>query len=80
MLMQLITYFASDGDLIDHSETNSSGTHSGTQQKPVEELVNLEPIDVVSNLSKSQHEHVNDLLGEAMLESLDVQKQEGIFF
>lgn len=78
MLMQLITYFANDGDLSGSSLANTTGNHSNSQQKLDEELVSLEPMDV-SNLSKSQHEHVNDLLGDAMEEPTEEQKQKGMF-
>lgn len=74
--MQLITYVANDGDLMDHYSNNAAGTYSCTQHNPEEELVSLDPMDV-SNLSKSQHEHVNDLLGDAMEESEEERKREG---
>ncbi|XP_025831922.1 autophagy-related protein 2 homolog B isoform X2 [Agrilus planipennis] len=70
-LMQLITYFASDGDLCSTNEnTNFTGsTNSSPRHQIDQELVSVEPQNI-SNLSKSQHEHVNDLLGEAMQESV----------
>lgn len=76
MLMRLITYVANDGDLIDQYSTNNSGNLSCPQHNPEEELVSLEPMDV-SNLSKSQHEHVNDLLDDAMEESEEERQKEG---
>lgn len=67
-LMQLITYFASDGDLIKvEEEISTSNSFSSPHRKLEEELVSVEPQDI-SNLSKSQHQQVNDLIGEAMEE------------
>lgn len=79
MLMQLITYVANDGDLNERSAINPTGVNSSSQQRAEEELVNLEPMDV-SNLSKSQHEHVNVLLGDAMEESEEEGKKKGIYY
>lgn len=75
--MQLITYVANDGDLI--SQLKASEKQLCPQHKVEEELVSLESMDV-SNLSKSQHEHVNDLLGEAMEESDEIKQREGTLF
>lgn len=84
--MQLITYFAGDGDLDTlmqipkGSDTGSMNSAHSTPRKQTlvlseeEQLLNVsdqQPQDI-SNLSKSQHQHVNELLGEAMKESLAV--------
>lgn len=67
-LTQLLTYYASDGDLTAPTEATSSvGSPSHQPDEP--QLVSVEPQDV-SNLSKSQHQQINDLLGEAMQESI----------
>ncbi|KAK5648479.1 hypothetical protein RI129_003371 [Pyrocoelia pectoralis] len=72
-LTQLITYFAGDGDLISVETCYSVPSNfSSPRHQPEQELVNVEPQDI-SNLSKSQHQHVNDLLGEAMKESVNVE-------
>lgn len=76
--MHLITYIANDGDLMDGSNTKSNSNNGNFEHKHDEELVHLQPMDI-SNLSKSQHEHVNDLIGEAM-EETEEQKDEGDFF
>lgn len=76
MLMQLITYVANDGDLKGQFCTNVSENHLSHPHKAEEELVSLESMDV-SNLSKSQHEHVNDLIGDAMEESEEIKQKEG---
>lgn len=69
-LMQLITYYSGDGDLQTPNDTSSSvgSTHCSPLHKSNEpQLVDVEPQEV-SNLSKSQHQKINDLLGEAMQE------------
>lgn len=71
-LTQLLTYYASDGDLATPTDTSSSvgSTHCSPSHHADEvQLVDVEPQDV-SNLSKSQHQQINDLLGEAMQESV----------
>lgn len=77
--MQLITYFAGDGDIsaqpgLENSSTGS--THSTPRKQlpsdPSEQLLSVDQPQDISNLSKSQHQHVNELLGEAMKESLAV--------
>ncbi|KAB0799030.1 hypothetical protein PPYR_06910 [Photinus pyralis] len=74
-LTQLITYFAGDGDLISIETSYSVPSNfSSPRHQPEQELVNVEPQDI-SNLSKSQHQHVNDLLGEAMKESVSVEDE-----
>lgn len=85
-LMQLITYFAGDGDLDTlmqvpmGSDAGSMNSAHSTPRKQTlvlaeeEQLLNVsdqQPQDI-SNLSKSQHQQVNELLGEAMKESLAV--------
>lgn len=69
-LMQLLNYYASNGDLAE--ETGSVGGNGSLNSSPRHQsepqLVNVEP-QHFSNLSNSQHEQVNDLLGEAMKES-----------
>lgn len=67
MLMQLIVYFANDGDLIQAVPVNNASPYSSPRHQADQELVPVEP--QISNLSKSQHEHVNTLLGEAMKEN-----------
>lgn len=84
-LMQLITYFAGDGDLDAQLQVPScsdygggpSSAHSTPRKQTLvvpegEQLLSVsdQPPQDISNLSKSQHQHVNDLLGEAMKESL----------
>lgn len=72
-LTQLITYFANDGDAENSLEqSGSSGSRfSSPRHQAEQELVSVEPQDI-SNLSKSQHQHVNELLGEAMKESMSL--------
>lgn len=65
--MQLIVYFANDGDLIQAVPVNNASPYSSPRHQADQELVPVEP--QISNLSKSQHEHVNTLLGEAMKEN-----------
>lgn len=69
-LMQLITYFATDGDLM-QKEKSSVSSEQSTPRKSLqqEQLLNVEPQEI-SGLSTSQHQQVNELLGEAMKESL----------
>lgn len=71
-LMQLITYFAMDGDLLpkEDEDVNSPFASPKHLQKEPEELVHVTPQDI-SNLSQEQHEHVNELLGEAMVEIIE---------
>lgn len=71
-LMQLITYFAMDGDLLpkDDEDVNSPFASPKHIQKEPEELVHVTPQDI-SNLSQEQHEHVNELIGEAMVEIVE---------
>ncbi|KAJ8968662.1 hypothetical protein NQ314_002185, partial [Rhamnusium bicolor] len=73
-LMQLITYFANDGDIVSSSPQASERSPFSSPRHQVEqELVTVEP-QGISNLSKSQHERVNDLLGEAMIENEVVEE------
>ncbi|XP_072387744.1 autophagy-related protein 2 homolog A isoform X1 [Diabrotica undecimpunctata] len=67
MLTNLIIYFANDGDLTPPTSTTTGSSYSSPRHQAEAELVSVEP--QISNLSKSQHEHVNTLLGEAMKES-----------
>ncbi|CAG9834337.1 unnamed protein product [Diabrotica balteata] len=67
MLTNLIIYFANDGDLVPPTSTTTGSSYSSPRHQAEAELVSVEP--QISNLSKSQHEHVNTLLGEAMKES-----------
>ncbi|KAI4468676.1 autophagy-related 2 isoform a [Holotrichia oblita] len=76
-LMQLITYFASDGDLQQNSASSTpSSTYSSPRHNIEQELVAVEPQNI-SKLSKSQHQQVNELLGEAMQESILVNDNSG---
>ncbi|KAF5280262.1 hypothetical protein FQR65_LT03070 [Abscondita terminalis] len=70
-LTQLITYFANDGDLLSVESNAVSSTFSSPRHQPEQDLITVESQDI-SNLSKSQHQQVNDLLGEAMNESINV--------
>ena len=72
-LTELLTYFASDGDLIslDDSQDSQSTVSNGSDKvDPV--LVNTSAVDDnqnnAHNLSRSQVEHVHDMIGEAMRE------------
>lgn len=69
--MQLITYFAMDGDLLSVEEpTANSPFTSPRHTKPDEELVSVMPQEI-RNLSEEQHRLVHDLLGEAMNELVE---------
>lgn len=70
MLFQLLTYIASDGDLpySNSSKSEVSSPYASPRRQSEQQLVPVEPQEI-SDLSKSQHEHVNNLLGEAMEES-----------
>lgn len=74
-LMQLITYFATDGDLVQKEHCISSEQSTPRKQPSNEQLLNVEPQEI-SGLSTSQHQQVNELLGEAMKESLVAPVQE----
>ncbi|CAG9863843.1 unnamed protein product [Phyllotreta striolata] len=67
MLMQLLVYFANDGDLSPPPSSDKTSRYSSPRHQVEQELVHVEP--QISNLSKSQHEHVNTLIGEAMKEN-----------
>lgn len=70
--MQLIIYIAGSCDLEMAEVASGSGSNfSSPRHKPENELVSVEPQDICT-LSKSQHQHVNDLIGEAMKESITV--------
>ena len=73
-LMQLITYFASDGDLAPTESLfmPTGSNFSSPYHQSDQELVSVDPQDV-SQLSKSQHQKVNQLLSEAMHESLIIK-------
>jgi autophagy-related protein 2 len=70
-LTDLLTYFAADGDLMsaDESENHESTTYSGSA-KVDQVLVNMNAVDNnqnnAHNLSRSQVEHVHDMMEEAM--------------
>ncbi|GFG37838.1 hypothetical protein Cfor_03151 [Coptotermes formosanus] len=70
-LTDLLTYFAADGDLIsmDECENCDSTVYSGSA-KVDQVLVNMNTIDSnqnnTHNLSRSQVEHVHDMMEEAM--------------
>jgi len=70
-LTDLLTYFAADGDLmsVDECENYESAMYGGSA-KVDQVLVNMNAIDNNQNnnhhLSKSQVEHVHDLMEEAM--------------
>ncbi|XP_069689778.1 autophagy-related protein 2 homolog B isoform X2 [Periplaneta americana] len=68
-LTDLLTYFASDGDLMDESE-NSESSVFNESAKVDQVLVNMGTVDNnqnnAHNLSKSQVEHVHDMMEEAM--------------
>lgn len=67
--MQLITYFAEDGDIISSSPASSDKSpYSSPKHQAEQQLVNVEPQDV-TNLSKSEHEYINAMLTDAMKES-----------
>ncbi|CAG9820878.1 unnamed protein product [Phaedon cochleariae] len=68
VLMQLLTYLANDGDLSQSDTVSAESPFSSPRHHVEQELIVVEPQDI-SNLSKSQHEHVNTLLGEAMKEN-----------
>lgn len=73
-LMQLITYFAEDGDIISSSPASSDKSPFSSPKHQVEQqLVNVEPQDV-TNLSKSEHDYINAMLTDAMKET---DSQEG---
>lgn len=70
-LTDLLTYFAADGDLmpLDECENYASAMYSGSA-KVDQVLVNMNAVDNNQNnnhhLSKSQVEHVHDMMEEAM--------------
>lgn len=67
--MQLITYFAEDGDIVSSSPASSDKTpYSSPKHQAEQQLVNVEPQDD-TNLSKSEHEYINAMLTDAMKES-----------
>ncbi|CAH2011941.1 unnamed protein product [Acanthoscelides obtectus] len=72
MLMQLIKYFASDGDLT-KPQPSEDVSGSPRKQSNEQELITVEP-QGFSKLSDSQHEHVNEMIGEAMKESTIVEE------
>lgn len=75
--MQLITYFANDGDLLpEENLIKESSSYSSPKVQDEPELIPVEAQDI-SSLSISQHQHVNDLLGEAMREN---EQPEGTFY
>jgi autophagy-related protein 2 len=70
-LTDLLTYFASDGDLMSMDESeNSESTISSGSAKVDQVLVNTSAVDNnqnnAHNLSRSQVEHVHDMMEEAM--------------
>jgi len=70
-LTDLLTYFASDGDLMPTDESkNSESSISSGNTKVDQVLVNMSAVDNnqnnAHNLSKSQVEHVHDMMEEAM--------------
>ena len=74
-LMQLLTYFASDGDIASNLDTSDSISVHGSENE--ETLLGDESIN---NLSKSQVERVNSLMEEAMEETVKGIKQLLSFF
>lgn len=70
-LTQLITYFANDGDLQLPSDTSfsTSSTHNSPLHRRNDSLLVDVDTQEISNLSKSQHQQINALLGDAMQES-----------
>lgn len=70
-LTDLLMYFASDGDLMSmDGSKNSENTTSSGNAKVDQVLVNMSAVDSnqnnAHNLSKSQVEHVHDMMEEAM--------------
>nr|CAI5847822.1 unnamed protein product [Callosobruchus analis] len=72
-LMQLIKYFAADGDLSKTVPPEDVAVGSPRKQPQEQELVSVEPQEF-SKLSESQHEHVNEMIGEAMKENEVVEE------
>lgn len=67
--MELIVYFANDGDISSTDANNSNtSTFSSPKHQVEEELVSVDTQEGISQLSESQHEYVNELLSEAMEE------------
>lgn len=70
-LTDLLTYFASDGDLMCMDDVKNSGSTTSSGNGNVDQvLVNTSAVDSnqnnAHNLSKSQVEHVHDMMEEAM--------------
>jgi autophagy-related protein 2 len=77
-LTDLLTYFASDGDLMSMDDSrNSESTTSNGNAKVDQVLVNTSAVDNnqnnAHNLSKSQVEHVHDMMEEAMKDTNGIQ-------
>ncbi|KAJ8924233.1 hypothetical protein NQ315_007024 [Exocentrus adspersus] len=69
-LMQLITYFAEDGDIISSSPaTNEKTPYSSPKHQVEPQLVNVEPEESAHNLSESEHEYIQSMLTDALRES-----------
>lgn len=70
-LMQLITYFAGDGDCAQNecSQKSTNSSYSSPRHQYEHALVAVEPQNI-SKLTVSQQEQVNDLLQEAMREEV----------
>lgn len=81
-LMQLLTYFASDGDLQTPSDTSSSigSSHCSPLHKSNEsQLIDVDHPQEVNNLSSSQKQQISDLLGDAMKETVSDEEEVGVF-
>jgi autophagy-related protein 2 len=77
-LTDLLTYFASDGDLMPTDESkNSESSISSGNTKVDQVLVNMSAVDNnqnnAHNLSKSQVEHVHDMMEEAMKDTNSIR-------
>lgn len=73
-LMELITYIATNGDLNDQEQSNATvGNYVSPKRQVEQELINVETQDI-SKLSHSQHQQVNEMLVDAMKESVRVPR------
>ncbi|CAH0551837.1 unnamed protein product [Brassicogethes aeneus] len=73
-LMQLITYYASNGDLGNCEEASETSSAISSPRHAVDqELVSLDPQQQISNLSVSQHHNVKELIGDALREAEPIE-------
>ncbi|KAL3285630.1 hypothetical protein HHI36_000162 [Cryptolaemus montrouzieri] len=77
-LTQLITYIATDGDLkLLENASNTDSAYSSPRHHPTDqELISVDQVQDISKLTKSQHQQVNELLGEALEEPEVEPRQE----